>query len=194
MAFLKEIFFSESPQFNLAGLMLVNFLIFSPFSFANHDSACSTKWRVTGYFTPIESEYSQTKQTEINVEQLGHSTHSNEFLDAVKIEGWGKTKDGWYLGRFSNKWHKRKHPLNSLGKPLHTGSIATDKRVIPTGTNLTIPTLPNHLKHQQYISDDVGSAIKNLHVDIYTGEGRQAEKMTYEITGRDHTVCRVSSI
>lgn len=174
--------------------MLINFLTFSPFSFAIHDSSCSPKWRVTGYFTPVEIEYPQTKQTQISIEKIGDSIHSSEFLEAVKIEGWGKTKDGWYLGRFSNKWHKNEHPLNSLGKPLRTGSIATDKNIIPTGTNLTIPTLPNHLKYLSYVSDDVGSAIKNLHVDIYTGEGRQAEKMTYEITGRDHTVCRVNSI
>jgi 3D (Asp-Asp-Asp) domain-containing protein len=194
VVFLKDVLFSKSQCFNLVSLMLINFLIFSPSSFANHDSACSPKWKVTGYFTPIEIEYPQSRQTQISVEKIGRSIHSSEFLDAVKIEGWGKTKEGWYLGRFSNKWHKSKHPLNSIGKPLRTGSIATDKRVIPTGTNLTIPTLPNHLKHQQYISDDVGSAIKNLHVDIYTGEGRQAEKMTYEITGKDHTVCRISSI
>ena len=188
------VFLKKSPQFNLVSLILISQFFLSPASFANHDSACSPQWRVTGYFTPIELEYPQKEQTQISVEKIGNSIHSSAFLDAVKIEGWGRTKDGWYLGRFSNKWHKSKHPLNSLGKPLRTGSIATDRRIIPTGTNLTIPTLPNHLKHQQYVSDDVGSAIKNLHVDIYTGEGRQAEKMTYEITGRGHTVCRVSSI
>lgn len=187
-------FYIKNRPFSIISLILITIFFYSTSSFANHDSACSPKWKVTGYFTPIENEYSQKEQKQISVEKIGSSVHSTAFLDAVKIEGWGKTKDGWYLGRFSNKWHKSKQPLNSLGKPLRTGSIATDKRVIPTGTNLTIPTLPNHLKHQQYVSDDVGSAIKNLHVDIYTGEGRQAEKMTYEITGRDHTVCRVSSI
>ena len=188
------LYFNKNGQFKLICLTIISLFLFSPLSFANHDTACSSKWRVTGYFTPIENEYPEEEQMQINVEKLGHSIHSTAFLDAVKIEGWGRTKEGWYLGRFSNKWHKSKHPLNSIGKPLRTGSIATDKRVIPTGTNLTIPTLPNHLKHQHYVSDDVGSAIKNLHVDIYTGEGRSAEKMTYEITGKDHTVCRVSSI
>ena len=188
------LYFKKNRQFTQISLTLITLFTFNSHSFANHDSSCSPKWRVTGYFTPIETEYSQTEQTQISVEKTGNSIHSSAFLDAVKIEGWGKTKDGWYLGRFSNKWHKSKHPLNSLGKPLRTGSIATDKSVIPTGTSLTIPTLPNNLKHQRYVSDDVGSAIKNLHIDIYTGEGQQAEKMTYEITGKDHTVCRISSI
>ncbi len=188
------VFSKKNQRLTLISVLLINALIFSSNSVANHDSSCSPKWKVTGYFTPIEADYSQAEQIQIEIEQAGKSIHSKQFLGTVKIEGWGKTKDGWYLGRFSNKWHKSKYPLNSLGKPLRTGSIATDRRVIPTGTNLIIPTLPNHLKHQRYVSDDVGSAIKKLHVDIYTGEGRQAEKMTYEITGHDHTVCRISSI
>jgi 3D (Asp-Asp-Asp) domain-containing protein len=180
-------------------LFAVSFLIFiyfltGRFALAMHDDACSSKWRVTGYFTPVELDYSQSEQAQISIEKMGTSFHSAAFLKAVKIEGWGKTKEGWYLGRFSNKWHKSDYPLNSIGKPLKTGSIATDRNVIPTGTTLKIPSLPNKLKHQLYVSDDVGSAIKNTHVDIYTGEGRKAEKATYEITGKNHTVCRISSL
>jgi len=155
---------------------------------------CSPHWYVTGYFTPIELDYTQSEQRQVYIESVGKSVHSKAFLKAVKIEGWGKTKYGWYLGRFSNKWHKSKYPLNSIGKPLKTGSIATDKNVIPTGSTLIIPSLPNNLKHQIYVSDDVGSAIKNTHVDIHMGEGKQAEKKTYEITGRDHIVCHMSPI
>lgn len=176
------------------GLLIAASLLFSRFASATHEEACSSQWHVTGYFTPIESDYPQTEQSQINIEQQGESVHSRAFLKAVKIEGWGKTKDGWYLGRFSNKWHKSKYPLNSIGKPLKTGSVATDKNIIPTGSSIKIPSLPNNLKHQLYVSDDVGSAIKNTHIDIYTGEGRQAEKTTFEITGKDHTVCRLSSL
>jgi 3D (Asp-Asp-Asp) domain-containing protein len=176
------------------GFLLVVSLLLSHFAFATHEEECSSQWRVTGYFTPVESDYPQSKQIQINVEQQGTSTHSAAFLKAVKIEGWGKTKHGWYLGRFSNKWHRSEHPLNAMGKPLNTGSIATDRNIIPAGSALKIPSLPNNLKHQLYVSDDVGSAIKNTHIDIYTGEGKRAEKTTFEITGKDHVVCRVSSI
>ncbi|NOG60030.1 MAG: hypothetical protein HND53_05975 [Proteobacteria bacterium] len=175
-------------------LLIVFTVLSSRFTFATHDETCSSQWRVTGYFTPVEMDYSQTEQIQIYIEALGESLHSVAFLKAVKIEGWGKTKEGWYLGRFSNKWHKSNYPLNSLGRPLSTGSIATDKNIIPTGTTLKIPSLPNRLRHQLYVSDDVGSAIKNTHIDIYTGEGWQAEQTTFEITGKDHTVCRISSI
>jgi 3D (Asp-Asp-Asp) domain-containing protein len=187
-------FLEKNRQLALISLLFLVLSLFSSASFATHDSACSQQWYVTGYFTPVELDYPQYDLTKINIEKLGKSIHSKAFLEAVKIEGWGKTKAGWYLGRFSNKWHKSKYPLNALGKPLSTGSIATDKSIIPTGTSLKIPTLPNNLKHQLYISDDVGSAIRETHIDIYTGEGRQAEKTTFEITGKDHTVCRISSI
>ena len=176
-------------------LFLIVFLLFNTAnSYASHDEACSSAWHVTGYFTPVESDYLQTDKTKINIEKLGESTHASAFLKVVMIEGWGKTKDGWYLGRFSNKWHKSNKPLNALGKPLDVGSIATDKNLIPTGAVLKIPSLPNALKDQLYVSDDVGSAIKKTHVDIYTGEGKQAEAVTYEITGKDHTVCRLTAI
>lgn len=163
-------------------------------SYAAHDASCSSKWYVTGYFTPVELDYPQSDTLKIKIEKLGQSIHATAFLKAVMIEGWGRTKAGWYLGRFSNKWHISNKPLNALGKPLDVGSIATDKNTIPTGALLKIPSLPNALKHQLYISDDVGSAIKSTHIDIYTGEGRQAEKTTYEITGKDHIVCRLTPI
>jgi len=169
-------------------------LLFSHFTYASQEEVCSSQWHVTGYFTPVERDYSQAEKIQIKIEQQEPSFHSSAFLKAVKIEGWGKTKQGWYLGRFSNKWHRSKYPLNAIGKPLRTGSIATDRNVIPTGSTLKIPSLPNKLEHQLYVSDDIGSAIKSTHVDIYTGEGWQAEKATFEITGKNHTVCRLSSI
>jgi 3D (Asp-Asp-Asp) domain-containing protein len=174
--------------------LIIVSLLFSCFSYAAPEETCSSQWFVTGYFTPVEEDYPQLEKIKINVENAGESVHSMDFLLAVKVEGWGKTKAGWYLGRFSNKWHRSDHPLNAMGKPLNVTSIATDRNIIPAGETLIIPSLPNNLKHQLYVSDDVGSAIKSSHVDIYTGEGRQAEKTTFEITGQDHTVCRLATI
>ena len=175
-------------------LLAVVLLFTTRYSNASHEETCTSQWYVTGYFTPVEADYPQTRKTKINIEKMGESIHASAFLKAVMVEGWGRTKDGWYLGRFSNKWHKSNKPLNALGKPLDVGSVATDKNVIPTGAVLKIPSLPNNLKDQLYVSDDVGSAIKNAHIDIYTGEGRQAEQTTIDITGNDHTVCQVTSI
>ena len=190
------LFVREENRNNVAVqlLLLVVSLFISIHGYASHEAECSSQWYVTGYFTPIEEDYPQSDKTIITVEKLGDSEHASEFLKTVMIEGWGKTRAGWYLGRFANKWHRSEHPLNALGKPLSTGSIATDSKVIPAGAILRIPSLPHTLKDQLYVSDDVGSAIKNMHIDVYTGEGKQAEKTTFEITGKDHTVCRVISI
>lgn len=153
--------------------------------------ACSNNWMITGYFTPFESDYSIAPKQKIYIEQLGYSDFSQHFLKATKIQGWGKTNAGWYLGYFSKKWHKSSHPLNAGGKPLKTGSIATDRRYIERERQVNIPTLPKIMKHQIFTADDVGSAIKGHHVDIYTGEGKQAEKLAWKITGKQHTVCKL---
>lgn len=178
----------------MVGLFIVVSFFISRAAYASHEESCSSQWYITGYFTPLEVDYPQAEKIKIKIKDVGESVHATAFLKAVMIEGWGKTRAGWYLGRFSNKWHRSKQPLNAMGQPLDVGSIATDKTIIPTGATLRIPSLPERLKNQLYVSDDVGSVIKSTHIDIYTGEGRQAEKTTREITGKDHTVCRLTSI
>ncbi len=174
------------------GLLIVVSLFISRDTYAIHEESCTSQWHITGYFTPLEVDYPQAEKIKIGIVKTGHSVHAAAFLNAVKIEGWGKTKAGWYLGHYSNKWYRSNQPLNAMGKPLDIGSVATDKNIIASGETLRIPSLPNNLKHQIYVSDDVGSAIKNTHIDIYTGEGKLAEKTTWEITGKDHTVCRLT--
>ena len=128
----------------VVGLLAVVSLFISRYSDASHDEACTSQWHVTGYFTPVEVDYPQTEKIRINIEKAGDSIHATAFLKAVKIEGWGKTNAGWYLGLFSNKWHRSNKPLNAVGKPLDVGSIATDNNIIPIGETLRIPSLPNN--------------------------------------------------
>ena len=106
------------------------------------------------------------------------------------MEGWGKTNGGWYLGFYGKQWHKSFQPLSAMGTPLDWGSMATDRRVIGKGGKIIIPTLPYRIKNQVFLANDVGSAITGKHVDIYTGEGRLAEDLTFELTGKRHLVCR----
>ena len=153
--------------------------------------SCSNNWTVTGYFTPIESDYSRSSIRKIKIRQLGVRRFASAFLTEVRMEGWGKTNEGWYLGYYGKQWHKSYHPLNALGTPLVWGAMATDKKVIRQGGRILIPTLPGDIKDQVFLANDVGSAIRGKHVDIYTGEGRSAEDLTYELTGKRHLVCRL---
>lgn len=158
---------------------------------ALHKGTCSGNWTITGYFTPIESDYPSSPKQKIYIKGVGYQQFSKKFVQATKIEGWGKTNAGWYLGYFSNKWHKSKQPLNAGGLPLKMGSIATDRQYIERGRAVSIPTLLEAMEQKVFTANDVGSAIKKQHIDIYTGEGKQAEKLTWKITGKQHTVCKL---
>jgi 3D (Asp-Asp-Asp) domain-containing protein len=50
---------------------------------------------------------------------------------------------------------------------------------------VTIPGLPGSLGEMKFVADDVGVGIDGKHVDIYTGEGKDARREMYEITFED---------
>ena len=149
---------------------------------------CSKGWEITGYFTPVERDYRSFKRN-IKVKNTGLKSFPFTFLKAVKMEGWGKTRQGWYLGFYGGVWHKSKTPLDAYGNKLIVGVIATDKKLIPKGRRITIPTLPKHLNTITFTAKDTGGRIRGMHIDLYTGEGRSAEKITYLVTGKQHTIC-----
>ncbi|MCP3925145.1 MAG: hypothetical protein GY714_21435 [Desulfobacterales bacterium] len=151
--------------------------------------ACSKKWILTGYFTPVEKDFKSKVIKTIRVKNQGYKTFSYGFLKAVKMEGWGRTNKGWYLGYYSKKWHKSLKPLDAYGKKLVIGVIATDTKLIPKGTRITIPSLPKPLNTIVFTAKDTGGRIKGKHIDLYTGEGKSAEKITYLITGKKHKIC-----
>ncbi len=153
--------------------------------------SCSNRWYVTGYFTPVEKDYNSGAKRTIRVEKAGYKKFSKKFLKAVKMEGWGKTNKGWYLGYYSRKWHKSKTPLDAYGKQLVVGVMAVDKKQISKGQRIKIPTLPNPLNNITFTAKDTGSAIKGKHIDLYMGEGKSAEKITFTVTGKKHTICKL---
>jgi 3D (Asp-Asp-Asp) domain-containing protein len=148
---------------------------------------CQNNWQLTGYFVPIEKDYSSHSPRKITMMDGKIISFDNTFLAAVKLEGWGKTTDGWYLGFYSNQWHKSQHPLNAKGKPLTLSSIAADITQLPFGRMIYIPTLNSTIK-QPFKVNDVGQAIKGKRIDIFTGEGKKAQLLTYQITNK-HKIC-----
>lgn len=149
---------------------------------------CQTNWLITGFFTPLESQFKESLSQTISIEKLGKKKFSQGFLKSVKLEGWGKTRFGWYLGYYNQQWHKEVSALNSLGYPLKIGDIAVDTKIIAKGTVVQIKSLEPLLNIKQFNAVDVGSAIRNKHIDIYTGEGIDAKYLSYQVTGR-HVVC-----
>ncbi|WP_394174856.1 3D domain-containing protein [Thalassotalea litorea] len=154
----------------------------------NEKLQCEDNWRVTGYYTPIEKDYGVSPYKQVTLKTGESHKFKVNFVNAVRIEGWGKTRFGWYLGYFSGNWHKSPAPLNSMGKTLNVGEVAVDTSRIPKLSTVFIPNVQPYLQRTTFIATDVGSAIKQKHVDVYTGEGEKAKLTTYAITG-NHQVC-----
>ncbi len=164
-------------------------------NFADYD--CSDGWRITGYFTPIETDYDSTETREIEIKNVGKMTFNVDFLntvfdeDAGFGEGWGKTRFGWYLGNYNGHWHKADAPLDANNSALKTNSVAVDNSVIPTDSTVKIPALPGEFGKETFIANDVGVTVHGKHIDVYTGEGKEAEHKMYRVTFEDDRLTEV---
>ncbi len=153
---------------------------------------CSDGWRITGYYTPVETDYTSGPTREIEIRGAGRETFKEsfnaEFLKTVFDddqgfgEGWGKTRFGWYLGEYRGRWHKADAPLDANDHPLEPDTVAVDRSLIPAGSMVSLPQLPGDLAKLEFKSNDVGVSVHGKHVDVYTGEGRAARRKMYRFT------------
>ena len=147
---------------------------------------CTNGWYITGYFTPIESDYTGVMQT-VHVGKTSYSFNA-AFLTTIKTEGWGKTHLGNYIGFYDNVWHFANAPLDANDTPLSSNTVAVDSKIIPLASKLTIPSIAS-LATKTFRADDIGNGVVGKHIDVYTGEGKSAEQLTFKITGNNNTVC-----
>jgi 3D (Asp-Asp-Asp) domain-containing protein len=150
---------------------------------------CSDGWRVTGYYTPIETDFNGAPQ-QISVAGEGSNSFPTDFLAAVRMEGWGQTRFGWFLGYDSSTYSSATAPQSARGKPLAVGSLAVDKNEIPFGSSVRITSLPPPWNGQLFVADDVGSMINQKHVDVYCGVGSAARAQTMQITSNSARLCQ----
>jgi 3D (Asp-Asp-Asp) domain-containing protein len=180
----------------LSIIILLNLILSNNILASNNN--CSTGWKVTGYFSPLESDYEGKGHSRtITIHSLNDRSDTtrvvnSEFLKDVQVEGWGQTKQGDFIGGWDGKfWGPSYAPVTDLGQPLIAGvSAATDRNLIPYESNFTIPTLPSPWNNKTLTAMDIGSGIVGKHIDIYTGVGSAAEQETYRITKmKANTVC-----
>lgn len=150
-------------------------------------SNCTSDWYITGYFTPVESDYSGNFVSVSIDDEIQYFRF--DFLSEVKTEGWGKTRLGNYIGWYGDKFHFSMVPLDSHGNNLLVQSVAVDSEIISQKTNLIIPKLPPPWNKMIFESADIGPSIIGKHIDVYTGEGKMAELETFRITNYDNDVC-----
>lgn len=153
-----------------------------------HIPICSKGWYISGYFTPVEGDYSGPT---IAVLMDGNITKTfvGSFLDDVKIQGWGKTKEGNYIGYYSSSYHLSERPLNSRNRPLQIGDIATDPSVIAVNSHVTIPTLPSPWNSKVFTATDSGGNTKGKQIVVYVGEGKLAKLEILKINRPNNNVC-----
>jgi len=154
-------------------------------------SVCSENWKITGYYSPIESDFPFEKNAHVKVQKQGRLAFNATFLKEVKLEGWGRTRYGWYLGYFSKKWHRSATPLDARGKNLELGAVAIDRQYLKMGNKISIPQVNDVIGVPWFVASDVGSAIKQKHIDVYTGEGKLAKQTSWKVTGKKQ-VCITS--
>ncbi len=150
-------------------------------------SDCSSDWYITGYFTPAESDYFGDFQKITFGDEI--MQFRSDFLSVVKTEGWGKTISGEYVGWYDDSFHISDMALDSHGEPLLVQLVAVDPEIIKQKTYLIIPNLPSPWNEMIFQSSDVGPSITGKHIDVYVGEGKQAELETFRITSTENDVC-----
>ncbi|MGI8554897.1 MAG: 3D domain-containing protein [Pyrinomonadaceae bacterium] len=155
------------------------------------DFEASDGWRITGYFTPVETDYDSGETREVKIKNFGREKFDKAFLDTVFDEtkgygeGWGKTRFGWYLGNYDGAWHKADAPLDANNAPLQKNSVAVDNDLIPNDSEVRIPSLPDGFGEMTFIANDVGVTVHGKHIDVYCGEGKAAMREMYRITRED---------
>ena len=155
--------------------------------FLSIEENCSDEWYITGYYTPLESDFSgeviKILADGINI------TSKKEFADTVKIEGWGKMESGSYLGWYDSAFHISSAPMDMHGKELLQKMVAADPLVLEQGSKIKIPTLVEPWNQQELTVTDIGPSIIGKHIDIYTGEGDEARIETERITSENNVLC-----
>lgn len=151
-------------------------------------TSCTEEWNITGYHTPVESDYSGGF-IPITIDN-DEREFRQDFVNKVMVNGWGKTLAGDYLGWFDNSFHLDSNALDSEGNVLVVGIVAVDLTIIEPNSSLIIPTLPDPWNKVIFQSSDVGDSIIGKHIDVFTGEGAAAEQETFQITGSNNRVCQ----
>jgi hypothetical protein len=168
-------------------------VLYMPFSTSSPPPAateCTTGWKVTGYYRPVESDFNSGQTTTVQTDDGKTRTFDSEFLSSVKRNGSGRTNEGLILKYFDGQWVIREFSAAWDGTPAEIGDIATDQNLIPTGTRgIVVSTLPAPWDLQTFKASDTGPAITGKHIDVFTGEGSIAQAETRRITAEDKTLC-----
>ena len=165
-------------------ILLLGFALAKNCTAPSTPQACSVGWKITGYYVPFESDYTGKK---IPV-QVGGVTYQlkEDFVSAVRMEGDGKTMEGWILN--CCPFARATKVIGSCNKELRElEAVARDAQMMKCDTSVTIKT--PILSGKVFKALDTGGAIKGKHLDVFCGFGKQGKDLSYKITTSNAEVC-----
>eukprot|EP00826_Nyctotherus_ovalis_P047341 TRINITY_DN5433_c0_g1_i5.p1 TRINITY_DN5433_c0_g1~~TRINITY_DN5433_c0_g1_i5.p1 ORF type:complete len:186 (-),score=25.84 TRINITY_DN5433_c0_g1_i5:190-747(-) len=145
---------------------------------------CSGGWRITGYYVPNEADFRGPK---IPLTVKGRTYRlKKSFVRAVRMEGDGKTEEGWILN--CCPWSRATKIIGSCNRELHTlRAVARDPKLMRCGTPLQIKT--PILSGKTFLALDTGGAIRGKHLDVFCGFGQKGKALSHKVTTNGATVC-----
>lgn len=129
----------------------------------------------TGYITCDEKDYSGKN---VSVNGISNATFRTDFVDAVKLNGSGRTLGGQFL-------HYDSRGFSYLAPTTASGTSATEGKTIAVDPYYIPRTVKNGTWKRAIVdidgigerrAEDGGSAIKGYHIDVYLGVGKSKVK------------------
>ncbi len=145
------------------------------------------RFKVTYYWAVEEAEYPTSRSSPIYLadgQLLGR--FSSAFVKAFRIEAAACLKDGRRIS-YIKRANRAKVVDRFLGcggrKLTELKSIAVDPRLIPLGSIVYIPqaenvTIGGRTHGGVFYADDIGSAIKGKHIDVFAGHRQNMDAFT----------------
>lgn len=142
--------------------------------------------KITYYWVVLEEKFEGEPDTPV-FDRKGNEIgrFPKEFVRQLKIEGTGKLRDGRVINATGKGRFAFVDAAFGMGvKGYHLipfKSIAVDESIIPIGSKVFIreavgAKLPDGSIHDGiFYAHDVGSGIKGMHIDIFTGNGDRSE-------------------
>jgi len=157
---------------------------------AGRGSHPSSGWRLTVYYTPVESYHGGAREAISGCQGENLGSHSHDFLARIQIEGFGRLSDpvtgrgylGWDFGRHC--WSLAAGPVGASDRPLRSWVSAAAHPSIAIGTRLVIrycgsgvdSSVCDHVRAAHWVVDDrcsIGCS-NPKHLDLYIGEEDRA--------------------